>query len=65
MKIPDTQVASGSDKKSQDTVGGRQSRGSGRPAPMCSMCSRNHWGDYANRACFKCEVTGHLMKDFP
>ena len=32
---------------------------------MCSKCSRNHWGDCATHACFKCGVTGHYKEDYP
>ena len=64
-KGPDSQVISGGDKKSQDAASGRQSGGSGRPAPMCAKCNKSHWGDCANRACYKCGMTGHFKKDCP
>ena len=51
-KVPESQVTSGGDKKSQEAASGRQSGGSGRPAPMCAKCNKNHWGDCATRACF-------------
>ena len=64
-KTPDSQVTSGNDKKSQDPFGGRQSDNSGRAAPMCSKCIRNHWDDYAVCVCFKCGATRHFKKDCP